>query len=387
MRVRSGSTTTYLYFIALDVLDGTNRKTGLSSFTVVRSRNGAADVTYTTPTITEIDATTMPGLYALLLDEDTTLASGADTEEMAVHITATGMVPVTRVVELYRREVTSGETLTVSSGGLNAAMGANVITATALATDTITAAKIAADAIGASELAADAATEIATAVWASATRLLTAGTNIVLAKGTGVTGFNDLDAAGVRSAVGLASANLDTQLGLLATAANLATLTGYVDTEVAAIKAKTDNLPSDPADASDIAAAFGTVNSTLATISGYLDTEIAAILADTNELQTDWANGGRLDLILDGRASQASVDDLPTNAELATALSGADDAVLAAISALGLTNTAARVTEVWQIHGLDAANPMTVTPTSRVSGSISQVISGDGTSTSTVTRS
>lgn len=49
-------------------------------------------------------------------------------------------------------------------------------------------------------------------VWAVATRILTAGTNIALAKGTGVTGFNDLDAAGVRSAVGMASANLDTQL-------------------------------------------------------------------------------------------------------------------------------------------------------------------------------
>jgi hypothetical protein len=34
------------------------------------------------------------------------------------------------------------------------------------------------------------------------------------------------------------------------------TLDNYVDTEVAAIKAKTDNLPSDPADASDITAAF-----------------------------------------------------------------------------------------------------------------------------------
>lgn len=41
----------------------------------------------------------------------------------------------------------------------------------------------------------------------------------------------------------------------------------------------------------------------LATVAGYLDTEIAAILADTNELQTDWANGGRLDLLLDGAAS------------------------------------------------------------------------------------
>jgi hypothetical protein len=36
--------------------------------------------------------------------------------------------------------------------------------------------------------------------------------------------------------------------------------------------------------------------------------ETAAIVVDTNELQTDWANGGRLDLILDARASQASVD-------------------------------------------------------------------------------
>jgi hypothetical protein len=41
----------------------------------------------------------------------------------------------------------------------------------------------------------------------------------------------------------LASANLDTQL---------ATIAGYIDTEVAAIKAKTDNLPASPAAVSDI---------------------------------------------------------------------------------------------------------------------------------------
>lgn len=55
-------------------------------------------------------------------------------------------------------------------------------------------------------------------VWSVSTRLLTAGTNIALAKGTGVTGFNDLSAADVRAAVGLASANLDTQLDGLPTA-------------------------------------------------------------------------------------------------------------------------------------------------------------------------
>jgi hypothetical protein len=70
----------------------------------------------------------------------------------------------------------------------------------------------------------------------------------------------------------------------------------------------------------------------LATVAGYLDTEIAAILADTNELQADWADGGRLDLILDARASQTSVDDLPTTSELATALGTADDAVLTQVA-------------------------------------------------------
>lgn len=38
--------------------------------------------------------------------------------------------------------------------------------------------------------------------------------------------------------------------------------------------------------------------------------ETSLIVADTNELQTDWANGGRLDLILDARASQSSVDTI-----------------------------------------------------------------------------
>lgn len=51
-------------------------------------------------------------------------------------------------------------------------------------------------------------------------------------------GLSTLNAAGVRTAIGMASANLDTQLGTLATAANLAT----VDTVVDAIKAKTDLL-------------------------------------------------------------------------------------------------------------------------------------------------
>lgn len=37
---------------------------------------------------------------------------------------------------------------------------------------------------------------------------------------------------------------------------------------------------------------------------------VSAALADTNELQTDWADGGRLDVILDARASQTSITSL-----------------------------------------------------------------------------
>ena len=37
-------------------------------------------------------------------------------------------------------------------------------------------------------------------------------------------------------------------------------------------------------------------------------TQLSAIASDTNELQTDWDDGGRLDLILDARASQTSLN-------------------------------------------------------------------------------
>lgn len=66
--------------------------------------------------------------------------------------------------------------------------------------------------------------------------------------------------------------------------AAIATLQTYVDTEVAAIKAKTDNLPTDPADASDIAASFASIASSIATLQTYVDTEVAAIKAKTDSL-------------------------------------------------------------------------------------------------------
>ncbi|AMX93622.1 MULTISPECIES: hypothetical protein [Mesorhizobium] len=267
----------------------------------------------------------------------------------------------------------------------------------------ITAGSFAADAITAAKIAADVTTE------------LQAG----LATAASIAALNNLSAAQVNAEVDSAladydaptKAELDAAVSPLATAANLAVVAGYIDTEIGtiitnlatvdtvvdAIKVSTDKLDDTVEDdggtfrftanaleqaptggsaptAGEIAdevqtrtiAAVTLVNglaansvtaaalaadavteiqsglataSALSTVSGkvdaiddFLDTEVAAILADTNELQTDWANGGRLDLILDARASQASVDDLPTNAELATALGTADDAVLTQVA-------------------------------------------------------
>lgn len=94
----------------------------------------------------------------------------------------------------------------------------------------------------------------------------------------------------------------------------LSTIAGYLDTEIAAIKAKTDNLPSDPADASDIAASFSTVNSTLSTIAGYIDTEVATIVTQTSAASIRSALG------LASANLDTQLDALPTAAENATAL-------------------------------------------------------------------
>lgn len=113
MRIVSGSTDMKVGFVAST---GGARVTGLSSFTVYRSRNGGTATAMTTPTIAELDATNMPGEYVLTLDEDTTIDAGHDTEQMLLSISEAGMDRVTIAVELYRPETTAGQTLTVTSG-------------------------------------------------------------------------------------------------------------------------------------------------------------------------------------------------------------------------------------------------------------------------------
>lgn len=232
MRFPTGVTDQYIYFVAVDSGDYVTRETGLSSFTVYRIRNAASTPTaYTTPTVTEVSSSNMPGVYSLLLDEDMTITSGDHSNAVCLHITHAGMAPVTLQYELYRPDVTAGETIGVSSGAVSnvttTATATAVTTVNGLAAGVITAAAIATDAIDADALAADAGTEIGTAVWATAARTLTAldedsttididnsvwggGTRTLTALDEDTTTL-DLDAT-IRTAVGLASANLDTQI-------------------------------------------------------------------------------------------------------------------------------------------------------------------------------
>lgn len=114
--------------------------------------------------------------------------------------------------------------------------------------------------------------------------------------------------------------------------ATLATTATYIDTEVAAIKAKTDNLPTDPADQSAVEAAITAATSplataaNLATVAGYLDTEIASILGYVDCLPALWVTVptaaenasqvrtelttelGRIDAAVSSRSSHAAAD-------------------------------------------------------------------------------
>jgi hypothetical protein len=223
---------------------------------------------------------------------------------------------------------TLASTTNITAGTVTTAT--NVTTVNGLAAGVITAASIATGAIDADALATDAVTEIQSGLSTLTQTQVTGG---AYALNSASFAFNAaLDFTTTQKAATLARVTLVDTATVTTTATNL--------TNLPAITANWLTAAGTAADfTTEIQSGLATA-ANLATVAGYLDTEIAAILADTNELQTDWADGGRLDLILDARASQASVDDLPTNAELATSQAAADDATLAAIAALNNLSSA-----------------------------------------------
>jgi hypothetical protein len=128
-------------------------------------------------------------------------------------------------------------------------------------------------------------------------------------------------------ATSAAITTLQTSVDDLPTNAELATALGTADdavlAQIALVKAQTDLIPSDPADASVIAGRFDT-----------LDTSIA---------------------------------DLPTNAELTTALGTADDAVLAQIALVKAKTDSLTFTVAGEIDAnIQSVNDVTVTGTGAV---------------------
>lgn len=244
--IKKGATDQTVYVEILDSSSTTGaRKTGLvfntAGLTAYYVRNGGSATAITLATLAaansahsdggfkEVDATNMPGIYRLDLP-DAAVASGAD----SVVITVKG-----------------------ATGGAQVSLELQLVDNTA---------KDVYDRLGA-PAGASVSADIATIDTNVDSILVDTGTDIPATLST-------------------IDGRIDTEIATLVT--NVGTILTEVDTEVAAIKAKTDNLPTDPADQSLIVAA----TDALATLIG----------------------------------------DVPTNAELATALGTADDAVLTQIA-------------------------------------------------------
>jgi len=97
---------------------------------------------------------------------------------------------------------------------------------------------------------------------------------------------------------------------------------GFTDLLIDAIKAKTDNLPADPADDSDI-------DAQLATIAGYLDTEIAAIKAVTDTLSLAAIADAVLDEVTEGTTTLRHAIKLTLSALMAKTSGGGTNTLVA----------------------------------------------------------
>jgi hypothetical protein len=168
---------------------------------------------------------------------------------------------------------------------------------------------------------------------------------------------------------------LATELARVDVAVSSRNATAPDNASITAIKAKTDNLPSDPADNSQVLAAIAAIptssGATLAEIEASTVIAKEATLSALNnlsaaqvrtELSTELA---RIDVATSTRLSSAGYT-APANADITTIKNKVDD--------------------IHAIHGLDVARTLTVTTTSRTAGTIVQTIAGNGVTNSTMTR-
>lgn len=154
---------------------------------------------------------------------------------------------------------------------------------------------------------------------------------------SGLAGLNDLSAAQVNAEVDTALADYDGPTNTEMAAA-------FTEIKGVTFSGSTDSLEAirDRGDAAWTTGAGGSAP-TVEDIRAEMDsnsTQLAAIISDTNELQTDWANGGRLDLLIDAikvvtdaLPNSGALTDLATAAALATT-EGKVDAIDAVVDAI-----------------------------------------------------
>lgn len=310
--VKKGTTDVSVVIRIIDSADGTP-ETGVTSATggldLEYRREGAVSTDITEADLTNLnDAHSDGGLkhigngYYRLDLPDAACASGAS--GVLVHGTATGMVVIGEYVQLVDYDPFDAVRLGLTAlpnAAADAAGGLPISDAGGLDLDAQVGTKI-------NDILTDTGTTLDG-------KLDTIDTNVdailVDTAEIGVAGAGLTEAGGTGD-----------HLTALATATLLTTVAGYLDTEIAAILADTNELQTDWADGGrlDLILDARASQTSVDTIDDFLDTEIAAILADTNELQGDWTNGGRLDLILDAILDDTDLIDDGTSglAKIAT---------------------------------------------------------------------
>lgn len=245
------------------MVDQTDNSTGVTGLTLtIRASKDGAAFAAITPTVTELES----GWYNLALTTTHTNTLGF----ILIDVTGTGAY-----LEPQKYQVVPDLPGTISATGIQSIW------------DALTSALTTSGSIGkriSDFLTGDAFTRLGAPVGASISAdIAQVESNVVAIKAkTDNLPSDPADASDIAASFGTVNTKLDTIDDFVDT--EVAAILAAVVTEVADIKAKTDNLPSDPADASDIASAFGTVNSSLAAIVGYVDTEVAAIKAKTDNL-------------------------------------------------------------------------------------------------------
>jgi hypothetical protein len=228
MRIAKQSTAKNLKVFMTDSTDRTAGKTGLT-LTITACKDGESSFTSISPTVTDLGN----GWYNLALTTTHTNTLG----DMALHITATGADPSDPLVLVVANDLATALPANSNLLSIDANGRVDVIK---VAGTTQTARDL-----GASVLLSPGTGTGQLAITAGA---VTVGTNndktgytastvsdktgySISGTKTTLDALNDLSAAGIRAATGMASANLDTQLSAIA---------GYIDTEVATILAAVD---------------------------------------------------------------------------------------------------------------------------------------------------